>query len=499
MIVENKLAGKFKGRNALKRLETPVFKTIGVIALVLMPTLASAQSLGTVLEKSVYAHPEYRSLTSNRSAIGEEYNAARGLGLPGVNIEASQGSINDDNTNQSHRKWSVVLNQPLYDGGKTVSEVSRQTQRLQSADQRVQDTSNTIGLQIVQAYLEVQRSRRVLSLARSNEHAIRAIVNRVGKRVSGGSATQADKELALSRLYAAQNITAESEVRAEDANALYITLVGEKPGKLKQVKLNKAGFPRTRSEAVSLGKMSSPRILAMRHDALASEFAIDSAKSAILPKLDLELSANHNGRIDGTNAENTSYKAMLVFRMSLYNGGINAARIREAEHRAQEAAELTDAAVLNVEREIRLSWNTFKGAPKKVRALDSQAASSLRLRKLREKQYDAGNSTLISILDAQNEYIISKVQAVNEGSMRKFAYFKILAASGRLVESFGIDRETSEVDDIIVHSAIPTKAIRTFSIDTAELQTSQVETVSAVKRPRIKRDHRRNFLNEKGR
>ncbi|MCB1428492.1 MAG: TolC family protein, partial [Nitratireductor sp.] len=96
-------------------------------------------------------------------------------------------------------------------------------------------------------------------------------------------------------------------------------------------------------------------ILAMQSDAAAAEAAIGTAKSAIMPTLDLELSANHRDRIVGTSAANTNYKAMLVFRMSLYNGGINAARIKEAGYRAEEAQNMVEATRINVEREIRLA------------------------------------------------------------------------------------------------------------------------------------------------
>lgn len=432
------------------------------------PTLAMAQSLKSVLENSVYAHPEYKALTSNRSAIGEELVAARGLGLPGVNLEYRNGTLNDDNTSQGYEEWSAVLKQPIFDGGKTRSEVGRQSERVQSSEQRVKDTANTIGLQITQAYLEVLRSRHVLSVARKNESAVRSIVNRVGAKVSGGTANDADKELALSRLYAARNITAEAEIRAMDASDLYLTLTGRKPGKLGKIHLHKSALPRSRSAAVAQAATASPKILAMRHDAMASEFAIGSAKSAIMPTLDAEISANYRDRIAGTSAENTTYKAMLVFKMSLYNGGINAARIREAEHRAQEANELADAAVLNVEREIRLAWNTYQGAPKKITALSNQAASSLRVKNLRKKQYEAGSSSLIAILDAQNEYVISKVQAINEGSMRKFAYFKILAATGTLLDSFGLVDEDNDVDSLVITSSIPTQAVRPINVNAVE-------------------------------
>lgn len=480
--------------NRLLRRYLPSVLAIGLVFGSSLPSFA--QNLKSVLESSVYSHPEYLALKSNRSAIGEELVAARGLGLPGVNLEYRKGHLNDDNTSQGYEEWSAVMRQPLFDGGKTLSEVGRQGERVLSANERTRDTENTIGLQVVQSYLEVLRSRRVLAIAHKNERAVRGIVNRVNAKARGGTATEADKELALSRLYAARNITAESEIRLRDAEALYKTLVRSEPGKLSTVKLNRSALPRTRAQAVAQGSTASPKILAMRHDAIAAEFAIGTAKSAIMPTVDAELSANYRDRVAGTSAENTTYKAMLVFKMSLYNGGINAARIREAEHRAREANELAEAAVLNVEREIRLAWNTFHGAPKKVSALSNQATSSLRVRKLREKQYEVGTSSLIAILDAQNEYAIAKVQAINEESMRKFAYFKILAATGMLMEAQGLVDESNDIDTSIITSSIAIPSLRPRLTTQASLSPVVAPASSKQKRGLARL---REQLNEEGR
>ncbi|MEO0328721.1 MAG: TolC family protein [Pseudomonadota bacterium] len=431
------------------------------------PPMGHAKSLQTVLTAAVPSHPEYQALLSNRDAIGEELKAARGLGLPGVNLETRYGAINDDNTEQDDFQWSLSLRQPLLDGGRTRSEVARQTERVFSAEQRVRDTGNAIGLQVVQAYLEVLRTGRVLSTAQKNAGQIKSVVNRVIKRVKAGRSGRVDQELALSRLYAAQNIVEEASIRAQDANTLYITITGEEPSKLENVKIDKSALPRSREAAVLLASNASPRVLALRHDASAAGYAIGTARSAIMPTLDVELSADYQDQILGTNGENEVYSAMLVARLPLYSGGINLARITEAQHRARESSEVAAAAVLDSSRETQLAWNTYANGLRKVRALSAQAKSSKQVRNIRQKQYDAGISTLISILDAQNEYVIARIQAINESSLQKFSYFRILALTGKLLETYNIDAGdpnvifATNVDRVITHS------VRSVSLETS--------------------------------
>ena len=400
--------------------------------------LSCAQSMQSVVEAAVARHPEVLALAANRKAIGEELNAARGLALPGVNVEAAKGIYDDDNTHQNYREWSIKLRQPILDGGKAWSETTRQTERVNSARNRVADTANTIGLQVVQASLEVLRARMVADIARKNLKTIKGIVGRVDRRVKGGGATKADLEQARSRLFAAHNSEAEASINLMDAEALYLTITGTKPGKLGMIKLPAGNLPGSIEQAVEMAMDASPKILAMQSDAAAAEAAIGTAKSAIMPTLDLELSANHRDRIVGTSAANTNYKAMVVFRMSLYNGGINAARIKEAGYRAEEAQNMVEATRINVEREIRLAWNAYKGAPQKVGALKNQASANRSTLSLRLAQYDSGQSSLISILDAQNEALVSEVQAINEDFGGRFSFYKILAASGRLLDALHV-------------------------------------------------------------
>ncbi|MDZ7824622.1 MAG: TolC family protein [Ahrensia sp.] len=132
---------------------------------------------------------------------------------------------------------------------------------------------------------------------------------------------------------------------------------------------------RTVDAAVEGAMSAPPKIPAMQHDAAAAEYAVGTARSAIMPTLDVELSANYRDRIAGTSAENANLKAMLVLKMSLYNGGINAARIREAKHRSEEARSQAEAVRLDVSREIRLAWNRYQTYDAIVKTLKSKAAS----------------------------------------------------------------------------------------------------------------------------
>ncbi len=404
---------------------------------------AQSESLNSAVHRAVSEHPEVLALVANKHAIDQELEAAKGLSRPKLNVEAKTGYLIDDNTEQMYTEGSVKLLHPLYDGGRATSEKKRQKERVSSAERRAEDAATTIALQAVQAYLEVQRSRLVSQIAGENLKSTQAIVGRVANRVDAGLSDNTDMEQARARLYAAKDSKAEAALRVQDANTLYLTAVGAEPDKLKTPELPRGYLAKSLSTVIARSKDASPKILALRHDAEAANAAIKTAQAAAMPHLDAELSANYRDEIDGSSAENTSYKAMLVMSFDLYNGGITQARVKEAQARAEEAQYHQEAARLSVEREIRLAWNAYSSMGERVQIYKNQTKSNKMLMRLRLDQYEAGTSSLIGVLDAQNESFIAAMRAINEEYAGRFAYYKMLAASGKLLEALQVYQTAS--------------------------------------------------------
>lgn len=416
---------------------------LSTIALFPISATGEAESLNAAVHRAVSEHPEVLALVANKHAIDQELEAAKGLSRPKLNVEAKSGYLIDDNTEQMYTEGSAKLVHPLYDGGRAKSEKKRQVARVSSAERRAEDTATTIALQVVQAYLEVQRSRMVAQIASENLKSTQGVVGRVGSRVDAGLSDNTDMEQARARLYAAKDSKAEAALRLQDAATLYLTAVGTEPDKLKTPDLPRGFLAKSVSAVIAQSKDASPKILALRHDAEAAEAAINTARAATMPKLDAELSANYRDEIDGSSAENTSYKAMLVMSFDLYNGGISQARVKEAQARAEEAQFHQQAAGRSVEREIRLAWNAYSSMAERVKIYRNQAKSNKMLTRLRLEQYEAGTSSLIGVLDAQNESFVAAMRAINEEYAGRFAYYKMLAASGKLLDALQVYQTAS--------------------------------------------------------
>ena len=149
----------------------------GVVAAVfggaLMAAPVQAASLKDAVQATVTNYPEIAEAAANRRAIGQELEQAEGLYYPSVDLAVGAGKEWTD-TNTIDDEWltrtegSITLTQTLIDGGFRAAEVDRQESRIDGAAYRVRERSEAIGLDTVQAYLDVLRNLEVVNLATEN-------------------------------------------------------------------------------------------------------------------------------------------------------------------------------------------------------------------------------------------------------------------------------------------------------------------------------------------
>ena len=429
----------------------PCIVRVAFILASLTGTAASAETLYSVVRRTLETNPELKALRYNRAAIDQELQAAKGLGLPSVDARAGAGHRATDQsagargtlTGQGYRSRNrgeagISVTQKLFDGGDYRNQVERQGNRVQSARHRVLDTSNAVALQAVQAHLEVLRAGSVRGVAQRNVQRHAELLERVRARVSGGRSPAVEVNQAVARLQAARAAQAETDGRYKDALALFNAVVGTPPGKLALPAPPVKSLPKSVETAVTQARRGAPSIIARMFDAAAAENAIGAARSEFYPKINLEAGADYTYDVDRKNGRRTDIYGMLVVRQNLYRGGIDTARMREAEARALEAYELSGVAHRSVEREVRLSWHAIHTAQTRAAAIERQLANNRTVVSAYAEQFDLGQRTLLDILDIQNEIFINESALATEQFVANYNVYRVIAAMGRLVAALGL-------------------------------------------------------------
>ena len=212
-------------------------------ALVPVPGSAGAKTLKEAAETAVATYPEVGQLRFSRRAIEQELRGARGGYLPPLDVRDALGHEWTNNVSTRTRversngqggridmnryEAGVSLRQLLFDGFGTDSEVSCQYYRVESSAFRTMDTARAIALRAIEAYLEVQRTQRILEISLQNVRVHEEILCRVQARTCGGRGPQSDVDQAQARLSNAQANVSTARRQYGDAVALYIHAVGE--------------------------------------------------------------------------------------------------------------------------------------------------------------------------------------------------------------------------------------------------------------------------------
>lgn len=441
---------RFPGHPAGRRRGAAI-ATIASIALAaaLAAGPATARTLEEAVRIIVNTNPEIGAVRKNRRAIGQELRAARGLYFPQVDVRGAVGpeaSLNGATRGRGksgydgmpRQEAGVVVQQRLFDGFFTDSEVARQKGRVNSARYRVSDTAQAVALRGIEAYLDVLRTARVVALSKRNLQAHKAILRRVGARARGGRGPRSDVEQARARMYAATGNLASAQGRYEDAVARYRAVVGERPEKLEAVTAPELELPPNVDAAASIALKTAPAILAAAADITTAMGQIGVARSEFFPKVSIEASANRLRNVDGVRGSTFDGQALVVGRWSLYRGGADAARLREAKARLSEARDTLDRSRREVARQVRVSWAALNAARGRRVALQNQVAATAKVRDAYSKQFDLGQRTLLDLLDIQNELFTTRSQLVTEDSTVKFGVYRTLATMGVLLKTMGV-------------------------------------------------------------
>lgn len=412
-------------------------------------TLRDAVSVG------VLTNPATESVANNRRATDEELQQAKALYLPSVDMAADTGfqSINSDPEGQIEghsdlyrSQASLTLTQMLFDGFSTKYENERQHHRVRSAAHRVRESAEFSGLTVIEAYLDVLRQRELLAIADENLKMHSDIMTQIVDSADAGRTTQADVEQTKARLNAAEAQKAAVQESLRNADTNYRRIVGDNPQPDIQVPV----VPRQLIEPdvdteVKQALTHSPTLDTKEADVNVADAERRATKSTFYPKVDFQAGVSTGSNLDGVDGRTKSASALVVANWNLYRGGGDEARSREFIYRLAQAKDERNNAARTLEQDVRRTWASMVSAGERALAFRKQAEANGTVVEAYKDQFNLDRRTLLDVLDSQNEWFVSRSNAINNGYLEMFAIYRLLALRGDLLPTLGVSypREAS--------------------------------------------------------
>ncbi|WP_053111580.1 TolC family outer membrane protein [Pseudomonas protegens] len=421
------------------------FHLFKALPFALAASFVQAQTLPEAMQKALDVHPEIQAGVNSRLAADYQLKAAKGGYLPRVDMLAGYGREGTDNpttragTGSNHWETlnrgesSLRLQQMVFDGFATSSEVGRQQATVNSRAYSLLGTSERTALTVAQVYLDVLTRRQFVQLAEDNLRNHERIYDQIKLRTQRGVGSGADPRMAQAR----NNLITE-QTNLADAQTNYLSAVGEMPDQLERPASFMALLPANLDEARHQMLENSPILRSAESDIVAAEKQYDAAKSAFYPRFDAELGRTADNDLDGQNGHNNEWQAMLRMRFNLFAGGSNKADLESKAYQSNQALDIRNNALRVLNEELGLAWNALNNANAQVPIAQQYVDHSTSVRTAYQKQFSLGERTLLDLLDSENELFTASRRLAEIQNIQLFTQYRIKATMGELLKSQGV-------------------------------------------------------------
>lgn len=423
--------------------------TLAVVAgLAVWSLPAAAYDLKEAAQEAALRNPEvvskwhaYREATENidvaRSGYFPKLDLSTGIKREHLDEAGSAGR----NISYTTRGTSLYLEQMLFDGFFTRSEVERFSYAQRVRYFEMLDATEATALEVARAYNDVQRYRKLVDLAQENYVQHRAIHEQIARRVKAGVGRQVDLEQAGGRLALAESNLLVETSNLHDVSARFQRIVGKvPPADMKALALLNKDIPKSKADAVSAGYKNNPTLLAAQENIVSSMAEARGANAGFMPKLVFQARQDLGNKVSGydnpADSSLTSYGVVLNY--NFYNGGADSAKKRQYAERVNIAKDLRDKACRDIRQAVTIGFNDLKKLAEQIEYLDQHQLATEKARDAYRKQFDIGQRTLLDLLDTENELFDARRAYQNGVHDQVFAYARTQAGMGQLLKQLGL-------------------------------------------------------------
>jgi len=328
--------------------------------------------------------------------------------------------------------YSLDLSQPLFRGGRTVSEIAAAKNRYRAQEAVLLDAEQSVFLRGVQSYMDVVRDQRIERLRDNNVTVLARQMEATQDRFDLGELTLTDVSQAKARHADAKAQQIQAQGILDVSKAAFESVVGKYPVDLEMPDVSWYMLP-SLSDVIAKAEQLAPNIRLANYNQQASKNDVRTVEGELWPSLNLNGNARRQmNPTFGTAKVLNSQSLTLQATVPLYSSGSVRSRIRQAKYiENQKKIEILDARRTAKENVTR-AWHTYTSALAVIVSREAQVeAERVALEGVREEEA-FGTRTILDILDAEQEYLDAQVNLVSAEYEFVISVYEILAAVGQL-------------------------------------------------------------------
>src|SRR5215510_10925330 len=256
---------------------------------------AWSQSLIEALSTTYNSNPDLLAARALLRQTDESLAQAVANWRPRVTLSLEYNKIEQDSYSIRTAPTFFFLNgrfttlqvvQPIFRGGKTISETKTAQANIQAQRATLADTEQNVLLAAVTSYADLVQNIAIADARRNNVRVLIQQLDATRERFRVGELTITDVSQAEARLEGARADLVQAEAQVRISEAAYQRTIGQPPGRLGETPLI-GGLPSSEEETISLSMDSGPRAVSAQYRISAASYNVNTAIGDLLPQVNL--------------------------------------------------------------------------------------------------------------------------------------------------------------------------------------------------------------------
>ena len=122
-------------------------------------------------------------------------------------------------------------------------------------------------------------------------------------------------------------------------------------------------------------------------------------------------------------------------KIPLYLGGYNYSNIRQKKKEAMQSSKILDYNIKKILKEVEILWIEFKSLEAQIVSINSAIKANEMAVEGVKKENEVGSKILLDVLDAEQDLLEEKVEAIKVERDKYITIFNLMAFMGKLSSS----------------------------------------------------------------
>ncbi len=405
-----------------------------------------AVSLKESVEKVIESNPEVIAEKNNQEAFKKYVDERRANYYPRIDVDGTLEKSNSDKdyddrvdypsdrrSKEDGYNIGISLNQMLYDGNLTPSQVSEAKHNDLANRYRTDRNIDNVVYETISAYTGLVQYTELLDLTKemisTNEENLQ--IAKEKESISGEvlETYQVDSKLSFVK----EKYLEEKDLKTSRSDSFKRYVGIEPEGNECKPKIDLSKIPNNLQQTLELAVLKNSEILEQIERTKAQREKIAQADSKFLPNLNLELKAFNDSdlSLNEQGVENQAY-GRVNLAWNLYNGGGDYAVSKQEELFLAEQKKRLDSITNKVVESVKVNYQRFMKNQERIEVLKNYVVANKNIVEVYKSEFESGTRTFVDILDAQTVLYEAKKALVNREYDLYRNYYDIVNSLGML-------------------------------------------------------------------